>query len=473
MILTSAGLFDHEILRAVFLARLIDVDSNFGMLASLVSRYLYSRVLADRAGNNEFVKAIRRTAEFLSHKTGKHSEQLPDKYIQGLCTLATIRRNTFAVLGDLKAAHEPTAHQPHEDSRHLLTAAAYTGKIELVTDLLEKKVDVNTESRYLGKPLQAAAYGGYPDVVLLLLEQGADINDGELPSRYNEEEVLGSIFCFTPLQAASLAGHEHLARLLVKSERSCKNSGKDYALAIMMAAQGGHPRLVQFLMENGKISQPSRLRELLLSRACIYGHEPVARMMLDNGADINIKDEITMTPLHLAAHHGHEQVVRLLLARGANQHYEPLYNGPIHEAAKLGHERIARILVDHGADINGGWPAPLAAAAFLGQAHMVRFFLDRGADIAAPNCGKIALRNAAFKGYESVVRMLVESGVNMEGSGGLADPMLEAMCGGHDHVVKCLLELGAAKLDPLKSRYADKFASGEYPKRPAGLSGLE
>jgi ankyrin repeat protein len=80
--------------------------------------------------------------------------------------------------------------------------------------------------------------------------------------------------------------------------------------------------------------------------------------------------------------------VRLLLARGANQHYEPLYNGPIHEAAKLGHERIARIIVDHGADINGGWPAPLAAAAFLGQAHMVRFFLNMGADIATQTVAK-------------------------------------------------------------------------------------
>jgi ankyrin repeat protein len=61
--------------------------------------------------------------------------------------------------------------------------------------------------------------------VLLLLEQGADINDGELLPIIMKRKFWVQ-YCFTPLQAASLAGHEHLARLLVKSERSCRILGK-------------------------------------------------------------------------------------------------------------------------------------------------------------------------------------------------------------------------------------------------------
>ena len=386
---------------------------------SLISQYLRTRVLANHAGKNQLVNTIRRTMELLSDEADRHSEQPQDKYIDELCTVAVVQKGGYAVLIDLRTECGPAEHQPLEDTQHLLTAAAYTGKIEVLRALLEKNADVNTGSRYFGKPLQAAAYAGHNDVVLLLLEQGADVDDGGAAGWYTLDQALDSQYYGTALQAASLAGHEHIARLLVKSEYNAKNSGKDYPHAIMMAAQGGHPGLVQFLMENGRITQPSRLRKLLLRRACHYGQEQVVRMMLDSGANVNVHDGMTGTPLHIAAHHGYEKVVRLLLARGANQHHRHRhhpYNGPIHEAAKTGHERVAQILLDHGADINGGWPAPLAAAAFNGKAHMVRFLLDRGADVTAPNCGDIALSEAASQGYESVVRLLGESGVNVEGS---------------------------------------------------------
>lgn len=193
---------------------------------SLTSQYLRTRVLADRAGNNQLVNTIRRTMKLLSDEAGRHSEPPPDKYIDELCTVAVVQKGGYTVLIDLRTDGGPAEHQLHEDTQHLLTAAAYTGKIELLRALLEKSADVNTGSRYFGKPLQAAAYAGHTDVVLLLLEQGADVDDGGAAGWYTLDCTLASLRYGTTLQAASLAGHEHIVRLLVKVGVQYEELGK-------------------------------------------------------------------------------------------------------------------------------------------------------------------------------------------------------------------------------------------------------
>ncbi|KAI9764162.1 MAG: hypothetical protein M1840_008644 [Geoglossum simile] len=49
-----------------------------------------------------------------------------------------------------------------------------------------------------------------------------------------------------------------------------------------------------------------------LLRAAEKGHETVARLLLEKGADLNAKTLDGKTALHLAAENGHVMVVRLL-----------------------------------------------------------------------------------------------------------------------------------------------------------------
>jgi ankyrin repeat protein len=46
----------------------------------------------------------------------------------------------------------------------------------------------------------------------------------------------------------------------------------------------------------------------------------VVKLLLQNGAKVNFRNEYGRTPLSLAAENGHEAVMKLLLENGANRH---------------------------------------------------------------------------------------------------------------------------------------------------------
>ena len=55
----------------------------------------------------------------------------------------------------------------------------------------------------------------------------------------------------------------------------------------------------------------------LLHVAARMGHTEMVRLLLDRGADVNVRDRGGRAPLHLACMNGHTDTVRLLLDRGA------------------------------------------------------------------------------------------------------------------------------------------------------------
>ncbi|KAK3940766.1 hypothetical protein QBC46DRAFT_341278 [Diplogelasinospora grovesii] len=91
--------------------------------------------------------------------------------------------------------------------------------------------------------------------------------------------------------------------------------------------------------------------QTLLLRAAEYGREGMmARLLLDNGADLESKSEDGRTPLSFAAECGHEAVARLLLDKGADPQLED-NNGrtPLRWAAERGHEAVVQLLLEKGA----------------------------------------------------------------------------------------------------------------------------
>lgn len=56
-----------------------------------------------------------------------------------------------------------------------------------------------------------------------------------------------------------------------------------------------------------------------LHYACDQGHDVVVALLLDEGANVNARDDMKKTPLHLAAAQGHSAVVQLLLKSGASR----------------------------------------------------------------------------------------------------------------------------------------------------------
>lgn len=64
-------------------------------------------------------------------------------------------------------------------------------------------------------------------------------------------------------------------------------------------------------------SESQYCRTALWHAAC-RGHEGVARLLLDRGANVNHQDVRGSTALHEAAVHGQQQIAELLIERGAS-----------------------------------------------------------------------------------------------------------------------------------------------------------
>jgi ankyrin repeat protein len=104
------------------------------------------------------------------------------------------------------------------------------------------------------------------------------------------------------------------------SQRQASPEAKPPAMASAVAAQKALKKQQaeeQILREKHK-GIPKAVASQLLLDASENNKYSIAKVMLEYGADVNIKDGRGYAPLSKAANGGHLQIVSLLIANGAN-----------------------------------------------------------------------------------------------------------------------------------------------------------
>ncbi len=234
----------------------------------------------------------------------------------------------------------PSELERYEATEKLLSAwdkDLHGPKADYIRILIEAGADVTAKDNYGRTPLLHAARwfdeATPPEIVTLLIDAGADVNakddDGQ-----------------TPLLFAAGSSSPEVVTLLIEAGADVNAKGNDGSTPRMVAST---PEIITLLIEAGadvnakdnsgrtplSVAKKPEIIKLLkdeeatnkLLSACSKGHWPnypkadYIRVLIDEGADVNARDNNGDTPLLYAAGSSPPEIVTLLIKAGADVNF--------------------------------------------------------------------------------------------------------------------------------------------------------
>ncbi|XP_078803735.1 serine/threonine-protein phosphatase 6 regulatory ankyrin repeat subunit C isoform X2 [Oryzias latipes] len=334
--------------------------------------------------------------------------------------------------------------EPNSFGNTALHMACYTGQDIVASELVNCGANLNQPSYHGNTPLHMAAASSCGVMCFeLLVNNGADVSvqnkDGKTPlhiaakyGRFTGSQILiqngAEIDCGdtngnTPLHIAAKYGQELLISTLLTNGADKNRQGIHGMLPLHLAALCGFPDCCRKLLSSGHF----------------YNSMPSAVGSPSSGEelDINMSDDHGRTALHAAASGGNVECLNLLLNCGAELDIKDILGrSPLHYAAANGNSQCTVSLVRAGAEVNdadlmGCSPLHYAAAshAFCGgetvsgsslseekehEAYLcLDYLLDNGVDPTLKNCrGYSAVHYAAACGNKQHLELLLEISFN-------------------------------------------------------------
>jgi ankyrin repeat protein len=168
------------------------------------------------------------------------------------------------------------------------------------------------------------------------------------------------------MQALHDGDEQTFKKLMSADPRAANLRGHGGATPLMQAVLYGDTGSVRLLLDNG--ADPN-LRNEAGATALMWavGDLEKTRLLLDHKADVNARSDDSRTPLLIAAgQFGCNEVVRLLLDRGANLAAKSPttvgYSTALSEAARVGDDSLLRLFIQRGADVKSAASQALITA---------------------------------------------------------------------------------------------------------------
>jgi len=239
----------------------------------------------------------------------------------------------------------------------------------------------------------------------------------------DQQKLLTTLVLRLLLSGNALSSYRYV-RLITSSIRSVESipnlleSGLRAIDPLYCASSLGLFDAVKELLELG-MDPNVGTNQLPLHKAIINGHDKVAILLLNHGADANGKGYRGYSPLHHAAEIGNLSMVQVLFMFGGQASPRDSKGAtPLHLAALHSHERIAEFLVARGAEVEvatiDDLRTPFHWAAWFESKKLMALFLEHGANINAQNGdGETALHYAASQN-QMILQDLLDDGAELE-----------------------------------------------------------
>jgi ankyrin repeat protein len=376
------------------------------------------------------------------------------RFFVALCVCVSVLF-TFSESSTLSATQQRTAadvNRREVDGSTPLQWAVYDGNVAEVRRLLKAGADVSIANNYGATPMGLAAEVGNAEIIKLLLDAGANADS---PNPEGQ----------TALMAVARTGIVEAAEPLIK--RGAKVDAREHwggQTALMWASARRHPQMMQFLISKGAdvnarsihrdyqrhVTAEGRPKNLdsggftPLLYAARENCLACVKVLLDNGADIDLPDPDGVSPLLLAIMNSNWDLAKQLIEAGADVNQWDMYGeAPLFTAVGLRNQvsggrasidplnetkgiTIVRMLLERGANpdmqlffrpanvrgaTNTRGSTPLIRAAANADLEVVKLLLEHGADVNLNMADRQTAVMAALAGRASEKQALEIIGV--------------------------------------------------------------
>ena len=298
--------------------------------------------------------------------------------------------NTGGLADALWSTTEVVGKTGQASTYGLLHAAATSGHLEVVKELLKRGASVDLQSSFGSTALMRAALYGHLSTLLLLLQQSSNPDLQDLRGR-------------TALMHAAGKGQEACVQALLRAEANTELLDTNGDTALWHAEAKSHTATAELIRQHAARQPP------VASPAAA----PLASLPLE---------------IYMSAQRGELQTVANWLNTGGlvdtlrptvtRSDGRFLTLGLLHAAAEGGQLEMMRELLKHGASVdlqNNLGTTALTFAAFYGHTSILLLLLQHSANPDLQNVeGMTALMAAAGEGQEACIEALLRAEANIE-----------------------------------------------------------
>ena len=166
--------------------------------------------------------------------------------------------------------------------------------------LLENPALINTSTSHGVSPLMLSCFFNKPEATSVILEFSKEL----------------SLF-----EAASVGKFDEVAHQVYQNPDDINKFSDDGFTALGLACYFGKEEVARYLVLKGaEVNLPSQngFNVFPLHSAVAGNFIGISKMLIENGAEVNVVQQSGLTPLHSAAQNGNIELIILLLEKGAN-----------------------------------------------------------------------------------------------------------------------------------------------------------